>query len=125
MNKLQNELRLGNYVYWDNDIVQITGLYESSHSLPTSFLVRTNVGETHIERIKPIKITHEMYQELGGNFRIDEGWITTDDDGTLFCCDDQSNMVFAPNLEYVHQLQNLHFSLTGKELVFKKCAGLV
>jgi len=122
MNNLKTELRIGNLVDWDGEIVTITGMYESNNSLPTSFLIRTNLGETHIERIKPVKLTDEIYRKLGGNFRIDEGWITTDDNGGIYCCDDNDQMVFCPPCEFVHQLQNLYYSLTGNEL---KCAGLV
>lgn len=39
-----------------------------------------------------------------------------------FNCDDNDQMVFCPPCEFVHQLQNLYFTLTGNEL---KCAGLV
>ncbi len=117
MNNLKTELRIGNMVFYQGTTF---GNVEISAQDLSDFI--TGKFDKIGVEIKPIKLTDEIYRKLGGNFRIDEGWITTDDNGGIYCCDDDDQMVFCPPCEFVHQLQNLYYSLTGNEL---KCAGLV
>jgi hypothetical protein len=117
MNNLKTELRIGNIVFYQGTTF---GNVEISDKDLSDFITG-KFDEIGVE-IKPIKLTEEIYKKLGGNFRIDEGWIISDDDGGIYCCDDNDQMIFCPPCEFVHQLQNLYYALTGQEL---QCACLV
>lgn len=76
-----------------------------------------------IEDFDPIPLTPEWLERLGfiddlpwakGNFRVDSENRFHVVDGTGY------SVIVARNIEYVHQLQNLYFALTGEELTIKE-----
>ena len=116
------ELRIGNLVEWNNEIGIISQLFEME--------VVFKCGESDLyTALKPIPLTEEWLLKFG--FKYDE-----DEQGFLlngFHLENRSNDIYAKNInkedfgcwfinsylleiKFVHQLQNLYFSLTGREL---------
>ena len=102
-----NELRIGNYVY------DTLGKVNKIDLEAITYIVK----EPH-NQVKPIPLTEEWllkfdmeliskitYSPKEGLLRLSNG----DTKGTLLI----------PHIKYVHQLQNIYFELTGKELTFK------
>nr|WP_299067136.1 hypothetical protein [uncultured Allomuricauda sp.] len=115
------ELRLGNYIrYRDerNVVVQSLG-YRFHTGRPHDLQI---VGSEDIDEYEPIPITELWLKEFG--FKDDRGKFTLDAGEINFFTIKQtlpkgSWMIPEYNvfgLMYVHQLQNLFYSLTGKEL---------
>ena len=114
-----SELRIGNLVNVRDEIVPISSL----SNLNCSTLIKgCNFAERHFayDNIKPIQLTEEwllrigfvpnpyqdryenevMHVECNKTRGITELWIDK-----------------MPHIQYVHQLQNLYFALTGEELL--------
>ncbi len=98
-----NELMIGNYVYPDNnhgDIVQVCAQdFEST------------------EYLDPIPLTEQWLIDLGVQF----GWENYDIEYifqkySLRYRYDVGSSAFITSIKYVHQLQNLYFALTDKQL---------
>jgi hypothetical protein len=126
------ELRIGNYV-WDGYsgvmiISQITYSTESVYFRKTWLLPE---GFARCQDIEPIPLTKERVEEFGfegkineisncGNFYLDydaeygrHGMSLWYQKGAWCFSHTETFTV----LKYVHQLQNLYYALTGKELV--------
>lgn len=116
------ELRIGNLVYWDVPEKQnvphgVVGIFQNR--LQTQPISLGNSMEEYL----PIHLSPEWLERLGfeqyneGFWRIgnSEGWFLTSD-GELA----KSLSEFYIRCESVHQLQNLIYSLTGKELELKQ-----
>jgi hypothetical protein len=142
-----SELRVGNLVETPRGIypvgiisysgihVQTTKLHPTMLPFPNS----TGFGMYHVEHLNPVPISPEWlekfgYSKEGYNYReshfVDgritfnsffgtkpnEFWIKpTSTDGRTM-----SNDHLYAKIQYVHQLQNLIFALTGEELTIKK-----
>jgi hypothetical protein len=134
---MKNELRIGNLVDLGNRIAKII---EIGHlSCVVSDLEETQDTMEDYERVKPILLMDEWLLKFSFE-KIDKGdndYITYTDsnhdyylqidvrrrDGK-YCILDNSfddlrdfSMV---DIKYVHQLQNLYFTLTGEELILKQ-----
>ena len=112
------ELRIGNLVYFEYQVVDI------------------NIGDFHIiekesKFFKPIPLTEEWLLKLGFELHsdyIEDRWfvIKTRKRGVTLeislklkrsmLMNDNVDFCDIWNIKYVHQLQNLYFALTGKEL---------
>lgn len=122
-----NELRIGNLVEYDNRIFEIDSV---AKEFPTLNTIEFGIGVVDWNNIKPTPLTEEWLYKFGF---IKEGFI----DGTynFFHENMYGNNCLLPtgdgfelligNTEifYVHQLQNLCFALTGKELELKKATN--
>lgn len=109
------ELRIGNYVLEKGRLVRI----------------HDGFGIDHAHNFEPIPLTPEWLERLGFNDMADNGeqWAVNgaNDDfcllftGNEFVYEFENYQWQINNLvvEYVHQLQNLYFALTGKELELK------
>lgn len=102
------ELRIGNFVYLNNTVVEITEFH----------------GQMSND-YKPIKVTEDWLLMLG--FIIErEGVYSFYYHGVTiigyWLIDGATNVGnFIPqNIKSVHQLQNLYFALTGEELIYEK-----
>ena len=114
------ELRIGNWImdvepY--NDIFEITDIHINKAGNGWSF--------------RPIPLTKEWMVKFGATDKwdynrweiaVDEShnighWLWEEMEKTELWCDDNSYTQYPP-LRYVHQLQNLYFALTGKELEY-------
>ena len=115
------DLRIGNWVLSKNVPVEIEEIKSET--------VRYCYGEFPIDYIEPIPITEEWLLHLGfeereGLFRLSKYWVefrNFDSVGEriLFGCFQRQKIYILQEttyIEYVHQLQNLYFALTGKEL---------
>ena len=114
-----NELRIGNYVFdADNDILQIAEIFREGVSF-----VGSNIKNYH-SSIEPIPLTEEWLLKFG--FEKSMAWTYAIEIGNnkrlvYYLGEKGWSIGFMrysefSNLKYVHQLQNLLFALTGKEL---------
>jgi len=132
------ELRIGNWVYYVNEYAKFEELRVSSlHSDNTLRLKKDgeSIGCFRAKSliIKPIPLSDEWFDKFGfeeiapSQWRLNKILIIELFDEDLPAVkyvvgvQDQSNerMMILPtdNFKYVHQLQNIHFALTGKELI--------
>lgn len=115
-----NELRIGNLTYRievnnkNNTVIDDITIYD---------MERIQESQTKTFIYKPIKLDEEWLSKFNwngynplhfnSNFEIDK-------QGRLYCNSDYKGV----NVNYVHQLQNLYFALTGTELTLKnKCSN--
>lgn len=139
---LANEVRIGNYVLLDGCIEQI----ESINKVGINIFVDDDklIEHATFDELKPIDITEDILSrfkfksELGdpnctgvlspnGHYRL----INNDDDleldvlfgffGNTYPMLVQVGDNNLPNIKYLHQLQNLYFALTNKELITDNC----
>lgn len=106
------ELRIGNYVSINNVFFPLT----------EKRFARVLNKDTQVE---PIPITEEWLEKLG----FENGSIEINNENHLICetlmDDDDFHWQYNFNneglvfIEYIHQLQNLYFALTGEELELK------
>jgi hypothetical protein len=90
------------------------------------------LGITNIEIVSPIPLTAEWLERFG--FEIDENGYTKEE-VHVKCRDDKSVIYWDSEInrfplchtghkyEYVHQLQNLYFAMTGEELELEEPIG--
>lgn len=122
-----NELRLGNYVH-------IPGLLKSSLVVGTIEAiskeeVKTDKCEAHVSLFQPIPLTEEWlikfgFEKIGSNYRKLYDYGLGFREFVLYynTCDKNlfiKSMNYRIEIELVHQLQNLYFSLTENELIMK------
>lgn len=124
-----SELRIGNFVYWPTDEggqeCQVDGV--KTHISETIFFKDRFIG-AQADAVKPIPLTVDWLKRFGFDFVNNWGYSKMiNEDGDMIGY--YSNRYFlipedAPiigywvnvKIEYVHQLQNLYFALTGEEL---------
>ena len=123
------ELRIGNFVeYQRNDILtelkQVKGVNWGGDSIFIEYYNQDGsqypINKKHF---KPIPLTEEWLVKFGlKKMDISEYTLNTYDfaDFTLWLNDDKFLFNDKTNIKYVHQLQNLYFALTQKELLTKK-----
>lgn len=110
------ELRIGNYVFNEYSGLMIVSLIDE-----TFFLSKKADGSSNdlYDKANPIPLTEEWLLKFDWNgykqFCINS-YFSIDTKGCLWYCGDFTGIV----LEYIHQLQNLYFSLTGEELTIKE-----
>ena len=131
------DLRIGNYVYYEHTTHIVDGIYENKvyswwvkNGEPVIEYEMKDIGGTMVKnpyrdvisQYEPIPLTEEWLIKLGF-----EKNITTDlyptfsydilnvNDGIVYVL----NYGFVNHIKYVHQVQNLYFTLTGEELKLK------
>ena len=121
------ELRIGNYLYYRHidgymkeEIVKIC-------SINNEYLLDKENCTLGYNELKPIPLTEEVLLKCG----FEKNNIHKDPSMYEYCIDympyirtiDNSKTFeisfYATRIEYLHQLQNLYFALTGKELEIK------
>lgn len=117
------DLRIGNYVNIEGDVVKVKEIYEKS--------IHYANGEYESyateDFIHPIELTEEILVKIGfekfvKSFRMELSGCRLDYfiDKTLYIYKKHTNCCLIKDLEikceYIHQLQNSFFLLTGKEL---------
>jgi hypothetical protein len=114
-----SELKIGNLIYKcypeGNEVVEVKNISENF------------VNSLGISSIKPIPLTEEWLLKFGfeknenGLFKLfneSEVPILLNEDLNGWTCD---GINFSVNgTQYIHQLQNLYFALTGEELTIKE-----
>ena len=121
-----NELRMGNWVMYDNRLFQIEAI---SRSLPCLNTDEFGIGVVDWNNINPIPLTPEILEKCGlknGNSELDRNvFYSTNKHLAQFSVNISGSFgiyvgVFialrSVHLEYLHQLQNLYFALTNEEL---------
>jgi hypothetical protein len=121
-----NELRLGNLVVYNDEIVKATGLhynmFECGNPADENWMCTGRISE-----VQPIQLTEEILVKIGfekfvKSFRMELSGYRLDYfiDKTLYIYKKHTNCCLIKYLEikceYIHQLQNSFFLLTGKEL---------
>lgn len=126
-----NELRIGNKLnytglgnsYYPTGIITVEEVLSNGVNLSHGDLT---VYEA--EKLHPIPLTPQILEKCGfkdvhGEYVTLEGiGIYNDGDDYWFCDEDahEGNVIYYGNgFQYVHQLQNLFFALTGEELEIK------
>ena len=122
-----SELRIGNILWWD--YIADNAAVTSIDTLQVS-LDRSERSMIDIDDLNPIPITEEWLLKFG--FKDDEphNYINVDEHGAMQIMFDQYRKVvsiftagahyYMKEIQYVHQLQNLYFALTGEELTIIK-----
>jgi hypothetical protein len=119
------ELRIGNLVNFfdDNTIFVVTEI----NSIGIGVENKEEATWIELDRFEPIPLTEEWLTKLGFKGRIDFKWIDIvgiqiRGDKYYLAPKDLSNVIFHSIVEikHVHQLQNIHFALTSKELKIKE-----
>ena len=118
-----NELRIGNWVMYDNRLFQIEAI---SRSLPCLNTDEFGIGVVDRNNINPIPITPEILEKCGFEWSIyHQAWHKQ---GFVFDLSERSvcgffmhksrlnSEIICPEIQYLHQLQNLYFALTGEEI---------
>ena len=105
-----NELRIGNWVF---------NIYNNP--------VKVTVIDDTVDWCKPIPLTPEILEKCGFDNDDNDFLKTIDDRSSLHInlekkrtlIESYDGIVKLKNINYLHQLQNLVFALTGEELNFK------
>jgi hypothetical protein len=115
------DLRIGNLVYSKetNQIQNITGLTDEN-----PFIDAITFDYTNYDEIEAIPITEEMLFNFGYGKKHDiyykNNSLLRFIGNEVFYCrgeiDDAEFQEYITSVKYVHQLQNLYFALTGREL---------
>lgn len=114
------DLRIGNYLKCGVFLTKVSCINKDNYTV-----TELNVSEGEFNytseqcKIDPIELTEEWLLKFGFNYQEGKYWIdglcvhTTD---SRYYILQEQGRVFIKN---VHQLQNLYFALTGKELTIK------
>ena len=124
-----NELRIGNLVETDFSEGNIKTVVEIKHKMASVKYIRTDTNEPHqsmvdYERLVPIKLTEEWLKKAGYKKQNGYGYSNYNVYGTILKNDNGFEFHYYGiiiRLDFVHQLQNLFFSLYGEDLVFCNC----
>jgi len=118
-----NELRIGNWVYYGESIRAVTAIHDS----PQRKCVGVDNMITELNIIKPIPLTPEIMRNSGFVVKLDCGICEHDalpvdinfkgNEFEAYINDEAGYKIC--DIQFVHQLQNLYFALTGQELEIK------
>lgn len=114
------ELRIGNYYIENNQVCRV-----EHYDISSAYF--------NPDMYKPIPLTEEWLLKFGFVWELDKSYSLTinENNGLFIWVDlntlhpiaeliDSSDRVVANHIEYIHQLQNLYFALTGEELKLLK-----
>jgi len=125
-----NNLRIGNLVHSDFSETNIKTVVEIKHKMASVKYIRTDTNEPHqsmvdYERLIPIELTREWLLKAGfEGHSTNPYWFRKNDiliseNGNLELVSwDRNIFKLNKSIKYVHELQNIFFSLFGEELVF-------
>ena len=114
------ELRIGNYVIDNLEICQVIQIESNGNVMTTC---KSKFPISNVEDLEPVKLTENVLLMCGFDENMVlstiEGEIRYYGDGGINIGGEDSctlGMVYIAKCKYLHQLQNLYFALTGKEL---------
>ena len=116
-----NELRIGNYVNIEGDVVKVKEIYEKS----IHYANGEYEGYATEDFIQPIELTEEVLVRIwfkkidNGIFRRKIGFYALIFNGVMLNIFDGVTGVLEIKCEYLHQLQNAYYCLTNEELEVK------
>lgn len=111
-----NELRIGNLTQQG----EVKNFFESG--------VHVGYGKTYnFNELEPITLTEEWLLKCGADFKKKSNHNECDIQNICFEFNENLNLIYTAGegvklsepIEFVHQLQNLYFALTGEELQIK------
>lgn len=112
------DLRIGNFINSDNVNCQVEAILLNGG-------IRTNGGDGKISEFTPINLTEKWLLRFGFEYMFLNEWMSIGMFGIRvknfdyfvygFPKGDEKDY-FTLECKYVHQIQNLYFALTGKEL---------
>jgi len=128
-----NELKIGNLVYYNGnhkEVGIVTSLQPKFYPkyCETSKDIFIGLNQRHdivynVKDIQPIPLTEEWLLKCGFE-RVENNWKVLDNivfklswerlAGLVLVLENES--IFLAHINYLHQLQNLYFALTGEEL---------
>lgn len=126
-----NELRIGNWVEFEGKHYRIDSI---SKTFPTLDTTEFGIGVVDWNNLKPIPLTEEWLIKFGfedvtsEDFGVDKRIKTFEKEFFKIYLPEYRCRLFGITyvdaaflkIEFVHQLQNLYFALTGEELELKK-----
>lgn len=120
-----NELRIGNYIFNDTDIVTVIGISKTAVEISSDENEQANYtcykySDIHPE-LSPVPLTEEWLMEFGFGITCN---IVADKNKVELVYEQGIWRYYLSkttwkDIMYVHQLQNLYFALTGEELTVK------
>jgi hypothetical protein len=117
-----SELRIGNYVKGAlGELCVVTQISSSINSELVGYKEIHNLMSWGQNGQQPIPLTEEWLLKLGflGKELITDNLIFVKLSNSIYV-KGMSGAIHAKSVEYVHQLQNLYFALTGEELTLKQ-----
>lgn len=125
----QSDLRVGNLVKYDG-LVWAVNAFNWSKIYLDEIKTRNRCWVDHVDFIEPIVITPEWFEQAGFSNSDGVWWVQYHMENwgmQLIYFNNEcivrhgfmGDFTEITNLKYIHQLQNLYFALTGKELKFK------
>jgi hypothetical protein len=118
-----SELRIGNSIYY-----KISGLLDEPKDrykiIEMSYYNFKTLSSEEDENYQPIPLTEELLLTFGFESDGIEWWngvlsLGIYKDGLYYCPTEDIHYRLGKEFKYVHELQNLHFALTGEELTIK------
>lgn len=124
------ELRIGNYYYYTcKDFLDERKKWDEVCQIDAQDFVWLE-SNPNDKDFKPIPLTEQWLKDFGFEKELDNSMVKGDIaifldrrfKTNLFLRDNQENKWFSFNskVEYVHQIQNLYFALTGEELTINQ-----
>lgn len=124
------ELRIGNLVKWGVHECIIKGIHTDTVTGKDPYVYGSvMIGAMPIHTIEGIDLTPEWLEKLGFNksqhifktafWNIDvvgHQLMINPENGAVVIAFDGNQIITHAKIQYIHQLQNLYFALTGKEL---------
>jgi hypothetical protein len=113
------EVRIGNWIKTNEEVFR-------PGEQTVSKIETLQINNYHKDFCEPIPLTEEWLLKFGFYLNTGKMFLPMNYnrglcvDGIRVTLHDESGFFFLCNLEYVHSLQNLFFSLTGTELEIKK-----
>ncbi len=129
------ELRIGNYLCLFSKIVKVLEISNNEIKVATETKTGFIIEKTPLNSLSldPIPLTEEWLLKLGferidyrlvkniekHKYDADYFYLGLDKVIRLQVLGKRNTSLYFPKIKYIHQLQNLYFSLTGKELTLK------
>lgn len=130
------ELRIGNLIKWQDESHEIVSVTAIDIENNECYVATSNNEQAQIEEFEPIQLTDELiyklgFQDMGNcfNYNIDPALsfrvLSSKGDYYPSIIEEpefaglEPNIVTLKSIQYLHQLQNLFFALTGGEITFK------
>ncbi len=116
------ELRCGNYITYNGGTWEINAVDSAANEV--DLYNYNHVDGVSIEEIDPIPLTEDILLKCG--FELNGDYFRKDDfnyfknDGTIFIKYQNDFYPLQNSFWYLHELQNLIFFITGKELITDK-----
>ncbi len=124
------DLRVGNYINYENTTHVVTELH-AEKLIHVWYEIRHEGYVTRYDQVCPIPINVHEVERLGFVEDLDRlkytegyydnmGYFIENDADTFWLCQhlDEDDSIRIATFEFVHELQNLYFDITKRELVY-------